>query len=532
MVNEYVYCPRLAYLEWVQGEWEDNRETLEGKRVHRRVDRRAHRGPALHRRSLPLTSERLGLTAVIDLLEGDGRRVRPVDYKRGKVPDVPGGAWEPERVQLCAQGLLLREHGFVCNEGLLYFAGSKRKVRVRFSKQLVARTESLLGEMRDRFARGPAPAPLEDSPKCPRCSLVRICLPEEVHFLRRSKAGDLRPIAVSDAGTHALVLQEPGARLRLRGGGLLVEQRGEPPVRRGFDEISHVVLMGGSSCSTPVLRECCQRGVPVVHMSGTGWFYGITQGMPHKNIELRIAQFEAAADAERSLPLARRLVAAKIENCRVLLRRNGSASRHELARLKRYAADAEAAPDVGVLLGLEGTAARLYFERFTTLFKGPAAEETAFDLEARNRRPPKDPVNALLSLAYSLLTKDFAVACHTVGLDPLLGFFHRPRYGKPALALDLMEPFRPVIADSVVVSVLNNGEIGAADFVERAGGVLLRPEARRRLIGAYERRLSTEVRHPVFGYRASYRRVFEIEARLVARWLQGDVPAYPGFVVR
>ena len=141
-------------------------------------------------------------------------------------------------------------------------------------------------------------------------------------------------------------------------------------------------------------------------------------------------------------------------------------------------------------------------------------------------------MNALLSFAYSLLTKEWTVTLWTVGFDPLMGFYHQPRYGKPALALDLMEPFRPVIAESVVIGVVNNGEVGAGDFYQRMGGVLLKPPARKRLIAAYQRRLAQEVRHPLFGYRCSYRRIFELEARLLARYLLGEIPEVPGFRVR
>jgi CRISP-associated protein Cas1 len=531
MLNEFAYCPRLAYLMWVQGEWEESADTEEGKVAHRNVDRERQRGEELHRRSLHLSSEELGLTAVIDLVEGKGERVRPVDYKRGKKPAVPGGAYEPERVQVCAQGLLLREHGFHCDEGLIYFVASKSKVRVPFSEALVARTLELLAEMRRRFEEERMPPPLEDSPKCPRCSLVRICMPEEVNFLRSAASG-VRPLLVPDAGTHPLVVQEPRCQVRLDGGSLVVAAGGSVEARRPIGETSHLVLAGGAGCTRAVIRECCLRGVPIVHMSGSGWFYGITHGMIHKNVELRAHQFAVARDPVRSLGLARSLVTAKIRNCRVLLRRNGEVPRERLRLLHLYARHAEGAHSPEQLLGVEGNAARLYFSHFTSMLKGPEPLLAAFRLDDRNKRPPRDPINALLSFAYSLLTKDCAVALYSMGFDPLMGFYHQPRYGKPALALDLMEPFRPVIADSVVLTVVNNREVGEGDFIERVGGVLLKPAARRRVIAAYERRLAQEIRHPIFGYRATYRRILEIQARLLARYLLNDIAEYPALGVR
>jgi CRISPR-associated endonuclease Cas1 len=338
---------------------------------------------------------------------------------------------------------------------------------------------------------------------------------------------------VGDPGTYPLVVQDPRAGVRLEGERLLVETPGGERTAARLVETSHLVLMGGARCSMPALHECCRREIPVVHMSGTGWFYGITRGLGHKNVELRSEQFAAARDSERSLAVARAVVAAKIRNARVLLRRNGSASRGDLGLLAGYARRALGVPDAEELLGLEGNAAKIYYAGFSSMLKVSGGDGFgAFDFEGRNRRPPRDPVNALLSFAYSLLTKDWVVTLTTVGLDPLMGFYHQPRYGKPALALDLMEPFRPVIADSTVVSAVNNGEIQPGDFVDREGGVLLRPAARKRLIAAYERRLAQKVRHPLFSYRCSYRRLFELEARLLSRYLLGEVPAYQPFEVR
>jgi CRISPR-associated protein Cas1 len=181
-------------------------------------------------------------------------------------------------------------------------------------------------------------------------------------------------------------------------------------------------------------------------------------------------------------------------------------------------------------LGIEGTAARRYFSEFTGMLKGEG--QAGFDLDARNRRPPRDPVNALLSFCYSLLSKELALAVRAAGLDGMLGFYHQPHFGRPSLALDLMEEFRPVIADSVVVSAINNGVIQQDDFVRAAGAVSLTPGARKRLILAFERRMDQLVTHPVFDYRISYRRVLEVQARLLSRVLLGEIAHYPEFRVR
>ncbi len=192
------------------------------------------------------------------------------------------------------------------------------------------------------------------------------------------------------------------------------------------------------------------------------------------------------------------------------------------------------------LLGIEGNAARLYFENFPGMIKrGEEPTATAssdrdftFDFSSRNRRPPRDPVNSLLSLAYSILAKDLAIVCQAVGFDPYLGFYHQPRFGRASLALDLMEPFRPLIADSAVLSAINTRMVTPADFVRAGDSVALTPNGRKAFFRAYEQRMDTLVTHPIFGYRVNYRRMLEIQARLLARVLTGELTEYPVFVTR
>jgi CRISPR-associated protein Cas1 len=255
----------------------------------------------------------------------------------------------------------------------------------------------------------------------------------------------------------------------------------------------------------------------------------MTTGLVHKNVELRIAQFRTAAEASQSLALARELVVGKIKNCRTLLRRHsdedGAAVVAQLADLAQKAGQATSAAS---LLGLEGTAAREYFAGFARLLKG----DQAFSIDGRNRRPPRDPVNALLSFVYALLVKELTLVLHAIGFDPMLGFYHQPRYGRPSLALDLAEPFRPLIADSVVLTLVNNGEVAPADFIRRAGAVALTDAGRRAVIAAFERRMDTLVTHPIFGYQISYRRLLEVQSRLLARTVLGELPQYPNFCTR
>lgn len=544
MLNEFTYCPRLGYLEWVQGEFADNADTVEGRYHHRNVDRtrqRSRRDGAgdddakIHERSVSLGSETLGLSAKIDLLEREGRRVTPIDYKRGKRPHVPRGAYEPELVQLCAQGLLLRDHDYECNEGMLYFVGSRERIRVVFDEELVARTTTLLTEMRAAAAAGQIPPPLVDSPKCPRCSLVGICLPDEVRYLSGTNGEQSPPRPLVPARDDALPLhvQHQGARIRKDGEVLQIVADDEVIGEARLAETSQVVLFGNAHVTTPVVQDLCQRGIPLCYLSSGGWFYGITHGMSHKNVELRRRQYAAASDPTRCLALARRFVQAKIANCRTLLRRNHpSPAEGLLDDFKGDLRRASQADRLDALLGVEGTAAHRYFKAFAEMLSPADSETAAFDFTSRNRRPPRDPVNALLSLAYAMLTREWTVVLFSVGFDPYLGFYHQPRYGRPALALDLMEEYRPLLADSLVLTVVNNGELRPEHFVRGLGAVSLTPPGRRKFIEAYERRMSQEITHPVFGYRISYRRVLEVQARLLARYLNAEIPAYPPFTTR
>jgi CRISPR-associated protein Cas1 len=231
-------------------------------------------------------------------------------------------------------------------------------------------------------------------------------------------------------------------------------------------------------------------------------------------------------------------VGGKIANQRTLLRRNhADPPAMALDDLSQAAETAAHAESLATLLGVEGNAARVYFSQLPGMLKprqgdDPASCGFTFDFAGRNRRPPTDPVNALLSLGYAILGKDLTVACWVVGFDPFLGFFHQPKYGKPALALDLMEEFRAIIVDSVVITAINTGVVDLGDFLCRGSAVALRPEGRRRFLQAYERRLSSLVTHPVFGYRICYRRVLEVQARILARVLLGELPAYVPFTTR
>lgn len=543
MLNEYVYCPRLFYLEWVQGEWEDSADTVDGRARHSRVDvergdltaTASDAGEPAPARSLWLSSEALAFTARIDLVEAEGATVTPVEYKRGKPPAGPEQVWEADAVQLGVQGLLLREAGYRCDGGVIYYSSTKERIPVPLSAELIEKTLAVAEVARGVAASGRAPAPLVDSPKCVRCSLAGICLPDEVNALngRLASEGDaVRPLLAARDDAQPLYVQEQGAVVGKSGDLLQVRQRGELLQEARLGDCSQVSVFGSVQVTTQALSTLLTRGIPLCFFSTGGWYMGMAAGLPGKNVDLRRQQHVVGADPERSLALARAIVSGKVSNSRVFLRRNHPqlppAVREELRRLGRAAAGAAS---FDTLLGLEGAAGRLYFHRFGELFSG-GEFSGFFDFTGRNRRPPADPVNALLSYVYALLVKDLTVTAWAVGLDPYSGFYHQPHYGRPALALDLAEEFRTVIGDSVVVTLVNTGEIRPRHFVSRSKAWSLTTEGRKKVLAAYERRMSGEIRHPVFGYSVSYRRCLELQTRLLARALTGEIPAYLPLRVR
>ena len=570
MIAQFSYCPRRFHLMYVEGRWKDNVHTVKGRTVHRRVDRIDHLLPEASKaadhsetlsetdgeaeedpppeiaRSVSLGCEDLKLLGKLDLVSADpeGGEAVPVETKKGRVPPTPERSYPPERAQLMAQGLLLRAHGYRSTHGYVYYVASRSRVRIEFTGELEAETREIIAAVQSGRSADRLPAPLEDSPKCWGCSLCGICLPDETNALRASSGNSNRPAGADVRRLFAardraipFYVQEQGARVGKRGKRLIVTKAKKSVGEARLIEISQLVLMGNVQVSAQALHLLMQRGLPVVHFSTGGWFHGISHGINIENAYSRSAQFAAAAEPTRCAAFARKLVETKVANQRALLMRNGSGSKktgvvNELARqLKLWRRPGEASQtSLAEILGLEGQAAALYFSVFATMLK--TGELEPFHFNSRNRRPPLDPVNALLSFAYALLAKECVVALWAEGLDPWWGFYHQPRYGRPALALDLMEPFRPVIADSVVITAINTGMVGAKDFITNSNGCALRPAGRKALLRAWEHRLNQLYTHPMFDYRCSWRTILRIQARLLTRWLRGDIPEIPWPAIR
>jgi CRISPR-associated protein Cas1 len=349
-----------------------------------------------------------------------------------------------------------------------------------------------------------------------------------------------------------LYLTKPGSTLKKVGEALKVYiPAGEDaPARKvtvPLHKITGVVVAGNITLTTPVIRTLLERDVGVTYLTGYGRFLGRLGPPLSKNGGLRMAQHRAHHDPVRRMEMARACVVGKLHNQRVLLMRYNrrlhcaaiDKAVDVLARCERNAEaiepDTSPPPDPqhpqagstwGTLLGYEGTGAAAYFRVFEHLLR------EGWTFPGRKRRPPTDPVNALLSFAYTLLYSQTLAAIQAVGLDPYVGFLHGSEYGKPALALDLQEEMRSVLADSVVLTLVNKRILSPDDFEEELGAYRLTDGGRRRFYHQWEARLETQVQHPTFGYTVSYRRALMLQARLVARWLYDEIPAYPPLIVR
>jgi len=587
MCNEVVYCPRLFHLEHVQGVFIHSADTIEGAAQHERAKRRgtkfriAEQGVPEARdvdelfqqlpHRLAIASESLGVKGEIDLVELVDGKVCVVEAKRGKAPrqdvqqwqdhSLPYAAWPADLAQLGIYMALVRELGLPCDEGRLVYRASRSRCVVTFTPELERFVHDVIRTAEHVAQQTLAPEPLIDSPKCPRCSLHDICLPDEHHALKAEQADRARPVGVRKIVTSCdersvVHVLRPGTVVRKDGDALLVEPREGEHERFLLKDVSHLALFGPCHVTEPCTQHLLREGVCISHHTASGHLLGMTTPLATRNIGLRRAQFRVADDPAQCLAIARPLVIAKIRNQRTVLRRHRrglalitedpapedppemedpaeeeaeadsrssqSAIGQALRQMQNAARVAERAQDLDILRGHEGDAAASYFDVFPVLL--PAAWRS--DFAGRSRRPPRDRVNAMLSFGYSLLLRDAVAAIGRVGLDPMLGLFHTMIPGRPALALDVMEPFRAAWVDTAILRLIGTKGIEQKDFHVSAAGVQLRDVGRRAVVRAYERRAAEMTTHPRFGYRMSYRRLLELEARILAKVLIGEFATY------
>jgi len=336
-----------------------------------------------------------------------------------------------------------------------------------------------------------------------------------------------------------LYITEQGARIEKEYRRLLVTRNDEVLLATPLARVSEVVLVGSVGATTPALLMLLDAGIPLSFVTRSGKLRGRLAPPSAKNLPLRHAQYDRARDPTFCLEVGRAIVDGKLRNSRALAYRMHRAhpktadeprqtiAADWLKHIEQAVTNVARAESLDALRGVEGAAAKAYFQ----VLRMTLRPEMTF--EKRTRRPPRDPANALLSLGYTLLTQNLITACEVVGLDPYDGFFHADKYGRPALALDLVEEFRGPVVDSVVQLVINKRVVGPKDFTTgREEGIYLSDRGLRKFLRQYTQRLNTEIIHPLYGRRLTYQRVFEVQARLMAKTIQGELDKYRPFRVR
>jgi CRISPR-associated protein Cas1 len=555
-VAEYAYCPRLFYYMEVEGVFLPSVDTEKGQAVHRRVNKpsaelqeNSDESEGSDRpkiaRSLVLTSDKLGLTATLDLAELSGNVAIPVEYRKGAPKRTPIAAkrdefeeedegslavpepWPTDRVQVGLQAVLLEEAGYEVKEAILYYASEKLRLTIAVDGALKSEALATL-EAAKACARGARPLPLVNDPRCIRCSLQPICLPDEVNCERSESNGNhLAPRKIwppRDEGIQ-IVAQQNGTRVGVKGMALTInDANGSKAGRKEVPlaSVDSLSLLGSVQISTQAMKVLADQGIPVALLSAAGRLVAMVDPLDSVSAVVRRKQVLAFESSEKCLELARALIIAKIANQRKLLIRNHpELPAQAAAGMASQATQAAKAESLESLRGYEGQAAAIYFEHFAGMLNGAPGIE--FDANGRKRRPPPDPVNSCLSMAYSMLTHECVSALRVGRLEPSIGAYHTSRPGRPALALDLMEPFRPLIADSVAIATFNRGELTNGHFQRTTAGCMFTDAGRKAFFQAYARRMDTEVTHPVFGYKLSYRRMLALHARMIAAWCVGEI---------
>lgn len=521
LVAHTAFCPRRAWLESVGEEVESvavEAGVADHARVDARADERAHR-----RRSVEVHDEELGIVGRCDVVDVSGG-VELVEYKSAPLRRSTE-VTRAQRVQLQLQALALRAQGISVDRASIYFTTSRRSVPVELDPLLEDEARRLVAQTQAIVSSGEAPPPQEADPRCRRCSHVSVCLPDE-----RAGVEAPRRIAVAHPLASVLHLATPGSRASIRGGRLVVAQGGETLASLPMERVQSVVVHGNVDLSSALIRELLWHKRPVIWCSFRGRVVGVAHQARRPNGAARSRQGALGDDVE--LEVARRMIASKIANQATFLRRNaGSLPTGLRQRLRELSAKAGRADSTAALLGVEGEAASLYFTGLPSTLN---ANGTDFVREwpGRHGRGAADRLNVALNLVYGLLAADAIRALLAAGLDPYAGVLHSSSRNKPALALDLMEEFRPIIADSVVVGAINNGELRPEMFSQVLGDARLKDRGRRALIAAYERRVATEFTHPIFGYKIAWRRAIEVQARMILGVIDGTQDSYRGITTR
>lgn len=523
LVAHTVFCERRAWLE-AAGEQVRSFAIESGTRAHRKVDQK--QSSRVERKlTVDVGCRELGVIGRCDVVTVTGDTVEVREFKSAPLRKTYTPT-QAQRVQLALQGICLEEAGYEVSGYSIYFTTSKRSVPVEVTSELRSEARRYVERTRDIVLSGDAPEPLVDDPRCGQCSHFAVCMPDE----HRSEA-PVRRVHAGDPDGQVVQLTTQGSRASKSAGRLKVTQDGELVGDLPMAKVAGLIVHGNADVSSALVRELLWQDRTIVWCSSRGRVVGFARGGSPPNGQARVIQcaLSHAGDVE----LAGAFVTAKIANQITILRRNGGDGiSKDLAQMRLARKELDAACTVQELYGLEGKAAAVYFESFSSMFRSRMDDRLAELWPGVRERSRPDPVNAALNYLYGVLASDLTRAILAAGLDPSAGFLHSPGRNKPALALDLMEEFRPLIADSVLLTGLNTGALTLKCFVETMGSWRLSDRGRRVLIDLYEQRVRKSFTHPVFGYEVEWRRAFEVQARMLLGVFDGTQETYTGVTTR
>ena len=528
-LHAFAYCSRLFYLEEVEELYTQDASVFAGRRLHAELERQEDEDWE----DLFLEDGELGLRGRVDALRTRDGQMIPYEHKRGRChrgENKEAQAWESDRLQILAYACLLEAaFDITILEGRIRYHADNVLVHVPLDdagREWVRENITQAKHLRDSTHRPPV---TENERLCTRCSLAPVCLPEEARLAHDHTWQPVRLFPQDDERDVVHIL-EPGTAVGRTSHQLKIRKKGEPVKLLPLHQVSQLVLHSFSQISTQALHLCAGADVGVHFVSGGGRYIG-SLDQRQGSIQRRIGQYRALDSEAFCLQLARQLVQCRGNGQRKFLmrgKRNRSISKFPskvekldsaISQMKAVLKQVPTAKSLSSLLGLEGNLAALYFKALPSLLSAEAPVELQF--AGRNRRPPKDCFNALLGFGYALLLKDVMSAILAVGLEPALGFYHQPRSQTPPLGLDLMEIFRVPLVDMPIVGSINRSQWDCkADFEVRGRQVWLSDTGRRKFIDLYERRKQESWKHPVTGYSLTYRRLLELEVRLLEKeWL-------------
>ncbi|GAB1540967.1 type I-MYXAN CRISPR-associated endonuclease Cas1 [Scytonema sp. NUACC21] len=535
-LHALAYCPRLFYLEEVEELYTQDAAVYAGRRLHTEIEKQEEE----EWEELFLESEELGLRGRVDALRTRNGETIPYEHKRGRCHRDENNqpqAWESDRLQILAYAYLLESAlGVKVNEDRIRYHADNVLVHVPLNDSGRAAVRDAIQQARILRQSSYRPPVTDNERLCARCSLAPVCLPEEARLAHNREWQPIR-LFPEDDERHILHILEPGTTVGRTGEQIKITRRNQPVETVPARQVGQLVLHSFSQISTQALYFCAEQGIGIHFISGGGRYIGsfdTRQG----SIQRRIRQYAALSSPDTCLELARKLVICRGQGQRKFLMR-GTRGKGEIAEtLKKAIAQMQVllkqvpkTKSIASLLGIEGNLAALYFGALPCLISEGIAKELHF--QGRNRRPPLDRFNTLISFGYSLLLKDIMNAILTVGLEPAFGFYHQPRSQAAPLSLDLMEIFRVPLVDMTVMASVNRNQWDVkADFEIRGKQVWLSEVGKRKFVELYERRKQETWKHPVTGYSLTYRRLFELEVRLLEKEWSGEGGLFGHLVLR